>query len=46
MTRPRRSLRAGVVDAAGCAAMTGFGEHYLPAFGLFLGTSAFCRSGC
>ncbi|HSP98531.1 MAG TPA: hypothetical protein VL049_15010 [Candidatus Dormibacteraeota bacterium] len=37
----RRSLRASVVDGAACAAMTGFGETYFPAFGLLLGASPF-----
>ena len=41
MTRLRRSLRASVVDGAACAAMTGFGELYFPAFGLLLGASPF-----
>lgn len=40
-SRLRRSLRASVVDGAACAAMTGFGETYFPAFGLLLGASPF-----
>jgi MFS family permease len=41
VTRLRRSLRASIVDGAACAAMSGFGELYFPAFGLLLGASAF-----
>ncbi len=40
-SRLRGSLRASVADGACHAAMIGFGEVYLPAFGLFLGASAF-----
>ena len=38
-SRLRGSLRASIVDGAACAAMTGFGETYFPAFGLLLGAS-------
>jgi MFS family permease len=37
----RRSLRACTIDAAGSAAMIGFGETYFPAFALLLGASPF-----
>ena len=40
-SRLRRSLRASTIDGAACAAMTGFGETYFPAFGLLLGASPF-----
>ena len=35
----RRSLRASTLDAAGSAAMSGFGEIYFPAFALLLGAT-------